>query len=88
VWHVRGKSYVSFAFAHVQPGLSDKTPFDCGGDDLGDAAFVRATKFIGGRNAMEEFVARGMHLLACNMWRRVLLHHQLPLANKNPSGGP
>jgi hypothetical protein len=29
-----------------------------------DAAFVRATKFIRGRDAVEEFVACGMHPLA------------------------
>jgi hypothetical protein len=35
-----------------------KPPFDCADDDLGDVAFfVQATKFIRGRDAMEEFIA-------------------------------
>jgi hypothetical protein len=39
-------------------------PFDYANDDLGDIAFVQATKFIGGRDAMEEFIACGMYPLA------------------------
>jgi hypothetical protein len=42
-------------------------PFDCGDDDSGDTAFVWATKFIGGQDAMEEFVACGMHPLAAGV---------------------
>jgi hypothetical protein len=32
-------------------------PFDCADDDSGDVAFVQATKYIGGRDVMEEFIA-------------------------------
>jgi hypothetical protein len=39
-------------------------PFNCSDNDSGDAAFVQATKFIGGQDAVEEFVACGMHPLA------------------------
>jgi hypothetical protein len=39
-------------------------PFDCDNADLGDTASVRATKFIGGQDAMEEFVACSMHPVA------------------------
>jgi hypothetical protein len=42
-------------------------PFDCADDDLGNTAFVQATKFIGGWDAMEEFVACGIHLLAAGV---------------------
>jgi hypothetical protein len=64
----RVKQYVSSAFAHVQPGLLDGTPFRLGDNDSGDAAaFVRATKFIGSRDAVEEFVPCGMHPLAASV---------------------
>jgi hypothetical protein len=39
-------------------------PFACADDDSGDVAFVQATKFIGGRDAVEEFIACGMYPLA------------------------
>jgi hypothetical protein len=39
-------------------------PFDYANDDLGDIAFVQATKFIGGRDVVEEFIACGMYPLA------------------------
>jgi hypothetical protein len=42
-------------------------PFDCADDDSGDAAFVWATKFIGGWNTMEEYVAWDMHSLAAGV---------------------
>jgi hypothetical protein len=42
-------------------------PFDCSNDDSGDAAFVRAIKFIWGRDAVEEFVAYDMHPLATSV---------------------
>jgi hypothetical protein len=39
-------------------------PFDCADDDLRDAVFVRATKFIRSRDAVEEFLACGTYPLA------------------------
>jgi hypothetical protein len=42
-------------------------PFDCADDDSGDVAFVRATKFIGGRYVIEEFLACGMYPLAAGI---------------------
>jgi hypothetical protein len=39
-------------------------PFDRADDDSGDVAFVQATKFIGGRDAVEEFIACSMYPLA------------------------
>jgi hypothetical protein len=44
-----------------------KPPFDCPDDDLSDAAFVWASKFIGGRDAMVEFVACGVWLLGAGV---------------------
>jgi hypothetical protein len=44
-----------------------KPPFDCGDDDSGDVAFVWATKFIGGQDTVEEFVAYGMHPIAAGI---------------------
>jgi hypothetical protein len=46
--------------------LQTEPPFDCGDDDSGDTTF-RATKFIEGRDAVEEFVACGMHPLAAGV---------------------
>jgi hypothetical protein len=43
------------------------SPFDCADDDSGDIAFVRATKFIVGRDAVEEFLACGVYSLAANV---------------------
>jgi hypothetical protein len=42
-------------------------PFDCADDDSGDIAFVRATKFIVGRDVIEEFLACGVYPLAANV---------------------
>jgi hypothetical protein len=42
-------------------------PFDCGNDDSGEAAFVRATKFIGGWDVMVQFVDCDMHPLAAGV---------------------
>jgi hypothetical protein len=41
-----------------------EAPFDYVDDDSGDIAFIQATKFIGGRDAMEEFIACDMYPLA------------------------
>jgi hypothetical protein len=42
-------------------------PFDCVDDDSWDVAFVQMTKFIGGRDAVEEFIACIMYPLAANV---------------------
>jgi hypothetical protein len=39
-------------------------PFDCADDDSRDVAFIQATKFIGGQDAVEEFIDCGMYPLA------------------------
>jgi hypothetical protein len=39
-------------------------PFDYADNDSRDIAFVQATKFIGGRDAVEVFIACGMYPLA------------------------
>jgi hypothetical protein len=50
-------------------------PFDCADDNSGDIAFVQATKFIGGRDAMEEFIACDMYPLAIGSgFDRVVMH--------------
>jgi hypothetical protein len=41
--------------------------FDCFDDDLSDAAFVWASKYIGGRDAVEEFVACSVWLLGAGV---------------------
>jgi hypothetical protein len=38
-------------------------PFDCADDNSRDVAFIQATKFIGGQDAVEEFIACGMYPL-------------------------
>jgi hypothetical protein len=38
-------------------------PFDCADDDLGDVDFIKATKFIRGRDVVEEYLACGMQPL-------------------------
>jgi hypothetical protein len=49
-------------------------PFDCANDDSGDVAFIRATKFIGGRDAVEEFLACSVYLLAAGVgFNRVMV---------------
>jgi hypothetical protein len=52
------------ALAHDRAKLSHGAPFDCADDDCGDVAFIWATKFIGGRDAVEEFLACGVCPLA------------------------
>jgi hypothetical protein len=41
--------------------------FDCIDEDLGDVAFVKATKFIRGQDAMEEYLACGMYPLSASV---------------------
>jgi hypothetical protein len=50
-------------------GLEFKTepPFNCDHSDSGSVAFIRATKFLGGRNVVEEFIACGMYPLVTNV---------------------
>jgi hypothetical protein len=40
--------------------------FECADDDFGDAAFIRAASLIGGRDAVEEYLACGMFPLLAN----------------------
>jgi hypothetical protein len=61
-------------------------PVDCPDDDSGDATFVKAASAIGGRDAVEEYVACGMHLLSAGVsFRRItdgvtlVLRVRLPL---------
>jgi hypothetical protein len=42
-------------------------PFDRADNDSGDVPFVKATKFIRGQDAMEEFLAWGMYPLSTNV---------------------
>jgi hypothetical protein len=39
-------------------------PFDCADNNSGDVAFIQVTKFIRGRDVVEEFIACGMYPLA------------------------
>jgi hypothetical protein len=55
------------AFAYVRLDFRTEPPFDCADDNSGDIAFVRATKFIGGRDAVEEFLACGTYLLSADV---------------------
>jgi hypothetical protein len=50
-------------------GLDFRTepPFDCADDDSGDAAFVKATKFIRGQDAMEEYLACDVYSLSASV---------------------
>jgi hypothetical protein len=41
--------------------------FDCADDNSGDVALIRTTKFIGGRDDVEEFVACGTYPLAASI---------------------
>jgi hypothetical protein len=47
-------------------GVLDGAPFYCADEDSGDIAFIHATKFIRGRDAMEEFLACGMYPLVAD----------------------
>jgi hypothetical protein len=51
---------------HERSGLLYEPPFDCADDDSGGVAFILATKFIGGCDAMEEFLACSVYPLAAN----------------------
>jgi hypothetical protein len=55
-------------------------PFDCADDDLGDVAFVQATKFIRGRDAMEEFLACGVYPLATSAEFNRVATHTTPIS--------
>jgi hypothetical protein len=48
------RSHMSGLHFYMEP------PFVCPDDDLSDAAFIWASKFIGGQDAMEEFAACGV----------------------------
>jgi hypothetical protein len=63
----RGKSMYHMHSHMCSLDFQTEPPFDCSDDDSGDAAFVRATKFIRGRDAVEEFVACDMHGLAAGV---------------------
>jgi hypothetical protein len=68
-WGIRAKLTLAIknkwsAIKNTCARKGQEPPFDCGDDDSGDTAFIRATKFIGGLDIVEEFVAHGMHPLA------------------------
>jgi hypothetical protein len=42
-------------------------PFDYADDDSGDVAFIKATKFIRGRDTVEEYLACGMYPLSVSV---------------------
>jgi hypothetical protein len=50
-------------------GLDFQTepPFDCTDDYSGDVSFIKAAKFIGGRDAVEEYLACSMYPLSTNV---------------------
>jgi hypothetical protein len=39
-------------------------PFECPDEDIGDVAFVKATRTVGGRDAVEEYMASGLFPLS------------------------
>jgi hypothetical protein len=55
------RSQMSGLDFHTEPLI------DCSDDDSGDIAFIQATKFVGGRDTMEEFLACGVYSLAANV---------------------
>jgi hypothetical protein len=57
----QGKESYPLSFVMTQLNYLTEVPFECALDDVNVAAFVEAASFIGGRDAVEEF-------LACGMW--------------------
>jgi hypothetical protein len=48
-------------------GFRMEPPFDCADEDSGDVTFVKDMNFIGGREAVEEYMACGMYPLSASI---------------------
>jgi hypothetical protein len=55
-------------------------PFDCVDEDSRDVAFVKATNFIGGRDAMEEYLASKMYPLCASVSFKRVTHGVTPVS--------
>jgi hypothetical protein len=55
-------------------------PFECSDDDAGDAAFVKATHFIGGRDIVEEFMAYGLYPLSASFGLGEIVDRETPVS--------
>jgi hypothetical protein len=74
---VRGKGTYPLSCTMTPFSYATEVTFECGPVDADVAAFTKAASIIGGRNAVEEFLACGMWPLsetyvACGMWGRCL----------------
>jgi hypothetical protein len=54
--------------------------FVCPDDDSGDAAFILVAILIGGRDAVEEYLAYGMHPLLANFGFDAILDGETPMS--------
>jgi hypothetical protein len=55
-------------------------PFDCPDDDSGDTAFIKAVSFIGGQDAIEEYLACGIYSLSVDVGFRRTTNIVTPVA--------
>jgi hypothetical protein len=55
-------------------------PFECGDDDAGDVAFIKATHCIGGRDVVEDFMAYGLHPLSASFGLGEIVDGKTPVS--------
>jgi hypothetical protein len=55
-------------------------PFECGDDDAGDVAFVKATRCIGGRDVVDEFMAYGLYPLLMSFGLGEIVDREMPVS--------
>jgi hypothetical protein len=55
-------------------------PFECPDDDVGDVAFIKATRTIGGRNTMEEYMACGLLPLSVSFSLGEVANEETPMS--------
>jgi hypothetical protein len=56
-------------------------PFKCGDDDAEDATFIKATRFIGGRDTIKEFITYGLYPLLANFGLGEVVDRETPVSN-------
>jgi hypothetical protein len=59
-------------------------PFDCPDDEVNDAAFIKATRMIGGQDAVEEYMACGLFPLSASFGLGKVTDRETP-ASKLPA---
>jgi hypothetical protein len=76
----RGKGVYALHSYFIELNFMMEPPFECPDDEIGDPAFVKATRTIGGRDDVEEYMACGLFPLSASFGFGEVADGEMPVS--------